>query len=183
MQYPAHTWVDPRIEVKISGISGRGLFVSADILEGQTVMIWGGELIPKAAFQANESAYREQTLVPIDDETYIGLPADDTTESIDEYLNHSCDPTAWLTDEVTIVARRHIKAGEEITVDCATWDTDADWPYSEDGRCYCQSPVCRGVLTPEDWMRPELQERYRGHFSPYIQAKIDAAARSPSSTA
>jgi len=38
--------------------------------------------------------------------------------------------------------------------------------------CRCGSPLCRGVITGDDWRRTDLQARYRGHFSPFIDARI-----------
>lgn len=36
------------------------------------------------------------------------------------YRNHSCDPTLWHADAYTLVTRRAVDAGEELTVDYAT---------------------------------------------------------------
>ena len=40
--------------------------------------------------------------------------------------------------------------------------------------CQCGGPDCRGRITGNDWQLPDLWERYRGHFSPYLQRRIDA---------
>lgn len=40
-------------------------------------------------------------------------------------------------------------------------------------KCSCQSKHCRGLIKGDDWKIPKLQERYKGHFLPYIQRKID----------
>jgi uncharacterized protein len=135
-------------------------------------MIWGGTVIHEK--DIDETKYRLQSVVPIDDETFLGIPITDTFEGVDEYLNHSCEPNVWLIDEVTIVARRDIKPGEEITLDCATWDCDENWSYTHDGKCRCGSKICRKILTHSDWTREDVQKKYREHFSPYIQRKIDA---------
>jgi hypothetical protein len=37
----------------------------------------------------------------------------------------------------------------------------------------CGSPNCRGLITEEDWKIPELQKKYDGYFSWYLQEKID----------
>lgn len=168
--YLAHTWVDPRVIVKKSSIDGNGLFAKTLIKQGEIVMIWGGIKIPIEEYVENK--YRDMTLVPIDEETYLGLPITDNTESIDEYLNHSCDPSVWLVDEVTLVARRDIHTGQEITVDAATWDADEDWLYVENGKCHCGTSLCRKTITPHDWTLKELQQRYKGHFSPYLEKRV-----------
>lgn len=166
-----HSWIDPRLMIGKSKIQGKGIITTASITKGEKLMEWGGILIKRA--EIDEGKHRLQTLVPIDDDLFLGLPVTDETETIDEYLNHSCDPTAWLTDEVTVVARKNLKTGDEITIDSATWDADEEWEFLEKGNCTCHTVLCRTILTPNDWKIPALQKRFKGHFSPYIQRKID----------
>lgn len=40
--------------------------------------------------------------------------------------------------------------------------------------CSCGAPNCRKVITEHDWKLPDLQQRYRGYFSQYLQEKIAA---------
>lgn len=169
--YLKHTWAHPALYVKKSSIDKKGVFTAKPIRKGEKVMIFGGILINKN--DLDENKFRMLSLFPIDDDYFLGLASDDNFDGVDEYLNHSCDGNIWLTDEVTVTARRDIKAGEEITLDCATWDTDPAWTYSDDGKCYCGSIKCRKMISPDDWMKKDLQEKYKGHFAPYIQKKID----------
>ena len=169
--YLSHTWVHPALFVNKSKIDQKGIFTSDPIAKGEKVMIFGGILAN--INDLDENKYRLLSMFPMSDEIYLGLPITDTSESIDEYLNHSCNPNVWLIDEVTVVARRDLKTGEEVTMDCATWDSDPSYTYSNDGKCYCESTLCRKVLSHDDWKKPELQTRYKGHFAPYIQRKID----------
>jgi hypothetical protein len=76
-----------------------------------------------------------------------------------------------MADEVTLVARRDLEAGEEATVDYALFTTRSNWML--DRRCRCGSPHCRLIITGDDWMREDLQERYRDHFSPFINRRIE----------
>lgn len=131
------------------------------------IFIFGGDLVDNEETEKN--TYREMSFYPVTDTQLLAS----TTETVDEYLNHSCDPNCWLIDAVTAVARRNLKPGDEITIDSATWDCDENWTYTETGKCTCNSRNCRKILSPNDWQIPELQKRYRGHFSPYIQQKID----------
>ena len=64
---------------------------------------------------------------------------------------------------------RDIAPGEEVCFDYAM--TDAS-PYDQ-FNCSCDTPLCRGQVTGNDWMLPELQERYRGFFSTYVQKRIE----------
>ncbi|MEY4174995.1 MAG: hypothetical protein RI900_2160, partial [Actinomycetota bacterium] len=38
--------------------------------------------------------------------------------------------------------------------------------------CVCGAASCRGKVTGNDWMLPELQLRLRGWFSPYLASRI-----------
>ncbi|KFE66537.1 SET domain-containing protein [Hyalangium minutum] len=169
--YLPHTWADERVSVKPSPIDGKGLFATRDIPEGTVLMVWGGQVVDRKTI--DYSQYRAETVVAISEAEYLALPRSDTREALDVYLNHSCDPTAWLIDEVTIVARRPIQAGEEITTEFATWfDYEPEVSYSENWACKCGSPLCRKALSAQDWRRADLQEKYAGHFSPFLERRI-----------
>jgi D-alanine-D-alanine ligase len=80
-------------------------------------------------------------------------------------VNHSCDPTAWL-DGLDVVARTPIAAGEEVTLDYATF-YDERMPSF---RCECASPNCREVIHGDDCMKAFV-ERYGHHISDHIRRK------------
>jgi hypothetical protein len=50
--------------------------------------------------------------------------------------------------------------------------------------CHCGSASCRGMVTGRDWQRVDLQRKYDGYFSWYIQRRIDArkSAEGPAGT-
>ncbi|OGG07983.1 hypothetical protein A3D05_00840 [Candidatus Gottesmanbacteria bacterium RIFCSPHIGHO2_02_FULL_40_24] len=169
-KYLKHTWAHPKLTVSQSPISGKGVFAAKNLRKGEILMIWGGKIIPVNKYLSGK--YRDETLVQIDENHYLGLTTRDKSDSIDEFLNHSCNPNSWLIDGVTLEARRNINKGEEITLDSVTWDSDENWPYTEDGKCRCGSNNCRKILSPNDYMRADLQKKYAGHFSPYIESKI-----------
>ena len=61
------------------------------------------------------------------------------------FINHSCEPncdTEEIEGRVWIVARRNIKAGEELTYDYNLYDGDLDDPAP----CYCAAKKCRGTM-------------------------------------
>lgn len=112
----------------------------------------------------------DQTVCQIDDDLHIASPAA-ATELVDsDLMNHSCDPNTWMDDEVTISARRDIAPGEEVTADYALW---VAYPgYETIAQCHCESSLCRHRITGDDWQLREVQERYRGHFPPYLDQRI-----------
>src|SRR5687767_3913264 len=168
--YLPQTWIDARIEFKKSPISGDGMFAREPIKKGEVVCIVGGMVMTDsefAAFQATHSFYNS---IQIDDHLHL-VEDPEVTRFSDGYMNHSCDSSAWMADEVTLVARRDIEAGEEVTVDYALFTTQSNWML--DRRCRCGSPHCRRIITGDDWRRKDVQERYRAHFSPFINRRIE----------
>ena len=142
---------------------GEGLFAREAIACGEPIVEWTGRALSLAQWQRVPQRIRENS-VQIGDDAYL-VP--DVLVAGD-HVNHSCEPNAGLRGDRTIVAMRDIAAGEEITYDYAMSDGS---PYDE-FVCCCGAPACRGNVTGDDWRRPELQERYRGWFSPYLAARI-----------
>jgi len=102
------------------------------------------------------------------------LPAGAPVAAEVDELNHSCDPSlVW--EGHGLVAFRDLAAEEELTVDYATSTTDPSMLL----RCHCETYRCRQLVTGEDWLIPEVQRRYAGHFAPQVQRRIDAQPRRP----
>jgi hypothetical protein len=165
-QIPARTWFDPRIEVRPSPLGGCGLFASAPIRAGEKVIVWGGASYTDEA-GAQEAARAGKALMQWDSQVY-SVETDD--DDIAYKINHGCDPNVWMQDAFTLVARRAIAAGDEVLADYALWETSE--AYVAPWECYCGSPICRTRITGRDWRRPDLRERYRGHFSPMLENRI-----------
>jgi len=82
-----------------------------------------------------------------------------------KYMNHSCDPNTWWRDDETLVAKREIKNGEEITYDYSTADV-GEWVASWE--CQCGSLYCRHKITGKDCLDKDFQERYEGHLPSWV---------------
>jgi SET domain-containing protein len=160
------SYLSPKTEVRESPIHGHGLFAIAPIAKDEIVAIKGGHIIS-----------REQLLeitpklgpveIQIGDDLFIAPVTEEEREASMLYSNHSCDPNLGMRGEITFVAMRDIRAGEELTHDWAMTDDD---DYSL--KCNCGVPDCRKILTGKDWQRPDLQRRYAGYFSAYLACKI-----------
>lgn len=85
--------------------------------------------------------------------------------------NHSCDPNTWWSGHYTLVARRPILVGEELTNDYATSTDTDDFVMA----CRCQTALCRMTVTGSDWQRRDLQNRYSSHWIPSILSRIQLA--------
>lgn len=159
-------WLNPRVLVQPSSIQGGGMFATAPIHAGEVVLRWGGEVFD--AQDMREGKAKAGTAAQLSDELYLADPAD-APDSPDYCLNHSCDPNVWLSDALTLTARREIAPGEELTADYALWESDPAWALDP---CRCGSAICRGRVTGDDWRRPDLQARYAGHFTPYLRSRM-----------
>jgi uncharacterized protein len=161
------SWLNPKVEMRATPNSGRGLFALAQIDAGETVIVWGGDY-RDAAGAAQARGEGKGTMQWDDDVFSIETGDDDPAYSI----NHACDGNVWMMDAVTLAARRRIAAGEQVRADYALWEADEDYVSAWD--CACESPLCRRRITGRDWRLPDVQERYAGHFSPLINKRIDA---------
>jgi SET domain-containing protein len=168
--YLPQTWTDPRIEFKKSRISGYGMFAREPFKQGEAVCIVGGSVMTDSEFAAFQATHRFHNSIQIDENLHL-VEDPEVTRDLEGSMNHSCDSNAWMGDEATLVARRHIEAGEEVTVDYALFTTQPTWML--DNRCHCGSPHCRRIITGDDWRQADVQERYRNHFSPFINRRIE----------
>jgi hypothetical protein len=162
-------FVSPKLEGKlIAGKGGRGVFARERVRAGEVLVVWGGEIIDGLTLRAMaEEKYR--LALQVEEDLYLFT----SNEGPADWVNHSCNPNAGLRGQVVLVAMRDIRTGEEITFDYATSDGSSYDEFS----CGCGARICRKHVTGDDWRLPELQTRYAGHFSPYLQRRIDAAVQ------
>ena len=164
-------WIDPRLEPRPSPIAGLGLFAREPIEEGEVVIVWGGTVFTRADILTGRAD--PETIAILGADRYLADPSG--APLVEEYpLNHSCDPKLWMSDAITLTPRRSIRRDEELTADYALWLFEQDWSLDP---CLCGSPLCRGRVTDRDWMLPELQRRYAGHFTPFLNALIQGMSR------
>lgn len=169
--YLPRSVVNAKLFVGPSRIEGDGVFTRERIAKDEIVMEFGGETICREEMECGD--YRIRSIWPVDWDMFLALPSSDPDVSLDEYLNHSCDANTWLTNEVTLTARRDIEPGEEITLDQGTWNVED--AYIEDREpCSCSTAKCRRMLTEVDWQRGDVQRAYAGHFHPMIQVLMRA---------
>ena len=160
-------WISPKIEIGGSLINGRGMFAGEYIFKDEIVLIWGGTIVSAKEIEAGK--VNRDSVAIIDDDIYLADLSEET-DCPDYFLNHSCEPNLWMLDEITLKAIRDIKTGEELTADYAMWEADPDWQLYP---CNCGSPECRGIISGKDWRLLKIQNKYRGHFSPYINRLIE----------
>ncbi len=162
------TWFSPKIEKRQSGIHGRGLFAREPIARDEIVIVKGGYVLTEAQRDA-VSLELGPAEIQITEDLFIGPTTRAEREGGMMHLNHSCEPNLGLQGQIVFVAMREIGAGEELHIDYAMTD---DEPYEM--VCGCGAASCRKVITGFDWKNPEIQSRYDGYFSWFIQRRIDA---------
>jgi uncharacterized protein len=161
------SYLSPKTALLESKIHGRGLFATADIAKGEIVAVKGGHIVSRELLRRKITPSLGPVEIQIGDDLFIAPVTDEEREGSMLYSNHSCDANLGLRGEITFVAMRDIRAGEELTHDWATTDDD---DYAVE--CSCGLPNCRKILTGKDWQRPDLQKRYAGYFSTYLAKKI-----------
>ena len=167
---PPLTYRSPKTEVKPSPIEGRGLFARVAIAAGEVVAVKGGHVLTRAQWRALGPTLGPAE-IQITEDLVIAPATPAEREDSMLFTNHSCDPNIAIQGQIALVAMRDIAAGEELTHDWATTDDD-DYTMT----CRCGSARCRGTITGKDWMRKDLQEKYRGWFCWFLQRKLDARA-------
>jgi hypothetical protein len=173
----AREWLHPDAEARPSPVAGLGLFARAPIGAGTVVARLGGRLVSQkelAELFAEAAAAPGRPYIDtimVTGTSHLVLPPRGA-RSIG-HANHSCDPTLWWDGPYTLLARREIAAGEELTSDYATSTGDPGFTLD----CACGAPdLCRTTVTGEDWRLPELVERYGDHWVPALLARIRATA-------
>jgi len=148
------------------------LFAADVVPAGTVVVALGGRLVSSAeltsliaAADADPAAPYVDTL-SVDEDLHLVLPSMTSVH----FVNHSCDPSLWHVGPYEVATRRALDPGDEATIDYGTLSGAAGFVMT----CRCQSALCRGRISSEDWRRPELQARYHGHWVPALQLRIDS---------
>jgi SET domain-containing protein len=148
-------------------IEGRGLVAKAPIKAGEIVSRLDANQPKRLISELFQLSQEEQDRImhfcyQCDAEYVV------CEQGIEKYMNHSCDPNTWWSDDDTMIARRDIEAGEEITYDYAT--TEVYVPFEM--TCLCGHANCRGVITTDDYKDPAWQARFGEHLPTHTKDAI-----------
>jgi hypothetical protein len=161
------SWFSPKTEKRASAIQGRGLFARDAISAGEIVAVKGGAIMDTASF----ALVRDQVSpaeIQIENDLFIAPRSAAEVEANILCLNHSCNPNVGVRGQITFVAMRDIPEDAELTIDYAMIDGDP----ADRMECSCGAAECRKLITGADWRRPEIQKRYAGYFSRYLQDRF-----------
>lgn len=160
-------YLTEKCEVRNRDVTGGfGVYAKSIIEPGELIGTWSGRIVGSHELDNLPDDLRHHTVQVEEDLFLVSLTPDEPPD----FINHSCEPNTGLSGQITLVALRRILPGEEVTIDYAMCDGS---PYDE-FPCGCRAATCRGRVTGNDWRNPVLWERYSGHFSPYLQRRIDA---------
>jgi SET domain-containing protein len=157
-----------KTEIRRSHTEGRGLFAKEAIGKGEIISVRGGHILSRA-MEEKITKPMGYWAYPIADELVLAPLTREEVETVMMFLNHSCEPNVGILGQIIFVAMREITPDEELTIDYAMFGAD-----TEPMPCNCRTAHCRGLITNTDWRLEQLQTKYRGYFSSYIQLKINA---------
>ncbi len=166
-----YSYLTPKAIVRDSDVDGKGSIAIEHISKGEVVFIKSGYILTRDTMLVEKVG---DNYWPLSDELFLAPKKNSSREEIIKiklFINHSCNPNCGIRGEVTGVAIRDIKVGEELTFDYAMIDDETDERYTM--QCTCGEADCRGIITGKDWEQKELQKKYKGYFARYLQEKID----------
>ena len=140
-----------RIQVRRSGVHGKGVFALAPIAKGETVIEYVGEIItwpealrrhPHDPSDPNHTFYFH-----IDDERVIDANVGGNAA---RWINHACQPNCEADEvdgRIFIKARRALKPGEELFYDYGLIIDERYTPkLKKQFECRCGTRKCRGTM-------------------------------------
>ena len=140
-----------RIQVRRSGVHGKGVFAVAPIAEGDTIIEYKGEVItwpealrrhPHDPKDPHHTFYFHIDDKHVIDAKYGGNAA--------RWINHACDPNCEADEvdgRVFIKALRDIEPGEELFYDYGLIIDERYTPkLKKEYECRCGSPKCRRTM-------------------------------------
>jgi SET domain-containing protein len=138
---------------------GKGVFAAAPISKGSVILRFTGPIL------RYEDTTPETYALQVGPDKYIGASG-----SLDDYVNHSCDPNAGHVvhgDGTDLIAIRDIAEGEQVTFDYSTTLDEDDFTFA----CRCGAPNCRGVMRDGKHLPDDVWERYLslGIIPDYVQ--------------
>jgi len=145
---------------------GKGLFAKEEIKKGEIVFVKSGHILNWEQTKKFTDELGDYYL-QIHDDFYLSPTTKDEVQDTAIFINHSCEPNVGPDGQITFIALRDIKTGEELCYDYAMATAH---PYEL--KCNCGNKNCREIITGNDWKRKDLQVKYGNHFVWFILKKI-----------
>lgn len=160
------SYLSPKLEVRAHPKKGGlGVFTRQPVKAGEVLAVWSGDLCDREGLSQLSPEKQHRSLQVEEDLYLVTSVADEPAD----YINHCCEPNAGIDGQIVLRAMRAIAPNEEVCFDYAMSDGSS---YDE-FECACGSLNCRHWITGNDWRYPDLQTKYAGWFSAYLQRRID----------
>lgn len=139
-----------KIEVRDSGVHGRGVYAVAPIAAGARIIEYTGELITW-----EEAVERHPHDPSQPDHTFYfhldgGMIIDGLRGNEARWINHACEPNCEADEvdgRVFILALRDLEAGEELFYDYRlVLDERHTAKVKKQFACWCGAATCRGTM-------------------------------------
>lgn len=133
---------------------GKAVFAARRFKKDDVITQFSGPTIHKSLIPKRYKGENDR-FMQIGPEEFLG-PSD----SVDDLINHSCEPNAGLRFTKTgilLVAIKDIDVGEEITWDYSTTMFENPWKM----KCDCRTNSCRKIIGDFMLLSPETQKKYR----------------------
>ncbi len=168
-----YSWLNPKLTIKDTEKYASGVFATAPISEGETLIVMGGHILNTEQENSLGHFATDYNMDISEEWSFCPTQKSDLKLMPQHLVNHSCNPCAGFTDQCMMVAIRDILPGEEVVYDYAAvmWSADSS-SVNFEMPCLCESDSCRKIVTENDWQIPELQERYGKYFQPFLRRKI-----------
>lgn len=140
-----------RIQVRRSGVHGKGVFAAAPIARGEQIIEYTGEVIgwpealrrhPHDPEQPNHTFYFSLEGGSVIDAKHGGNSS--------RWINHACRPNCQADEvdgRVFIRALRALKPGDELFYDYGLVIDERLTPkLKQQYACHCKAPTCRGTM-------------------------------------
>jgi hypothetical protein len=135
-----------QIEVRESGVHGRGVFAAEHIRKGKRIIEYTGERVSwEAAPDDDSNPHTFNFGLENGEVINAEIGGNDA-----RWINHSCNPNCEAIDEddrIFIYATRDIQPGEELLYD---YRLEIDKPVTEASKknfiCFCGASNCRGTM-------------------------------------
>ena len=139
-----------------SKIEGQGVLASRFFQPREVIMEYKGDIVHAADIPKKDFYGIGDRYVQVGEDQFLGPSGE-----LDDYLNHSCDPTAGLVNKdnkVFVIAIKHIAKDEEVAWDYSTTlALNGAWEMP----CHCGAENCRGVIRDFKTLPEETKIKYR----------------------
>ncbi len=174
---------DVLIELRMSHISGVGVFAATDIPKGRKV----ADGITRQDYKRIVSwdTYKDlnKTIRDKIKNFCVGTPEgfippednDFNKLSVEWYFNHSCVGNLRFDEAGDFIAKKAIKIGNECTYDYALAESNPRFRM----KCTCRSPGCRHIITGDDWRKLSFREKNLEYMLPSLRllSQVDRSSR------